>query len=296
MSRSSLPTAATLRRTLPGLALSCLGAALATGCLDDDRTIIETAGGEDSPLSQVAVAEPATSALPPKPALARFATATGAMRRRALDAALGKDVSDLYLDAVGAALAPTACPGSGRRGNLVYSTPDCVDAGGVHRSGRLLARFGGDAGPLVIELERWSADAADALLDTVYNGTVTVHPDGRVDANLEVFAGGVMSHTFASWRHSHDHVRADAGSWVIIRDLGIADILGAWRLPAGSDEAPSGTLELDGADTLGLDFDRAESDCAPIVLDGEVVGKRCGVEELSNQLAHPDCALATCAD
>src|SRR5262245_42038881 len=112
--------------SLPSLATACLGAVLSSGCLDGD-TVHEIPGSDD-PLTLVAVAETPVTALPPKPALAQLATATGVVRQRFMDAALGADVSDVFGTAVGFALYPSrACPKIERRGDTIYSTPDCTD-------------------------------------------------------------------------------------------------------------------------------------------------------------------------
>ncbi len=279
--QGTLPFSATPRRALPALALSCLTAALAAGCLDGDMTHEAIDG--DEPLTQVAVADPAVTALPPKPAPARFATATGASLDRFVDAALGKDASDVFLTVVGYALAPPACPVVERRGSVLWSTPDCTDASGVHHSGRLVSHGWDEDRPMVIELQRWRADAPGTGNDIVYDGTVRVHQDGQIDASLTVNAAGVTSSTFASWRPSRDDVTADRGSYVIVRDVGIAEIGGAWKTARGQE--PSGAMFLDGADELMLDLDNAEPACAPILVDGEIISKRCNLPDLIEHLA-----------
>ena len=271
---------ATPRRALPGVALSCLVAALATGCLDSDTTH-EAAGGDD-PLTLVAVAEPAAQALPPKPALAQLATATSATRQRFMDAALGTDVSDVFATVYDLGFSPPSCPSVDRRGSVLYSTPDCTDAAGVHWSGRLVAHAWDDDRPMVITLERWSADAPGTKDDIAYEGTVTVHPDGHIETNLVVATHGLVSRTFATWRTDDGKVIADVDSWVIVQEHGIAQIGGAWRLPR--DGRPTGALYLDGADELMLDFDNADPACAPIVVDGEVLSKRCDLADLAQHM------------
>jgi hypothetical protein len=270
---------------LPGLALTCLATTAGAGCLDDDPSLDHAAGAGEPVLDVVVVADPVTSALPPKPALARFATATKLGRARVLDAALARDANDVVLTAVGQALAPPRCPGADRRGDVVWSNPDCVDEAGVHHSGRLIARSGGADDTLRIELSRWRADAPGTRDDIAYEGTVVVHPDGRLETNLVVAAGAELSHTYATWRWSHEQLVAEPGSWVILRDIGIADIGGAWRLAAG--DRPYGQLALTGADELRLDLDGAADDCATVTLDGEVVGQRCDLAALARTLVVP---------
>ncbi|MBZ0233998.1 MAG: hypothetical protein K8M05_16840 [Deltaproteobacteria bacterium] len=283
-SPSFAPLLAASRRALPGLALSCLGAALAAGCLDPD--VSQGPEDGDGPLTLVAVVGSETSALPPKPALAELATATSATRQRFMDAALGADVSQVFGSVVAYALAPPACPVIERRGGTLYSTPDCTDAAGVHWSGRLVAHTWDDDRPMTITLERWRADAPGNARDVAYEGTITVHPDGRFQANLVTARDGFVSRTFATWRSDAGKVIADADSWVIVQDHGIAQIGGAWRLPRG--ERPTGALYLDGADQLVLDLEAEETAdllCAPIFVDGAAHAKRCDLPELAEALA-----------
>lgn len=287
MSRRSLLSSSRLtssRHALPGLACSCLAAVLAAGCLDRD-TSGETVDG-DEPLTLVAVAGNEPSALPPKPALAQLATATSAARQRFMDAALGVDVSQVFGSVVAYALAPPACPVIERRGDTLWSTPDCTDAAGVHWSGRLVAHTWDDDRPMTITLERWRADAPGTVDDVAYEGSVTVHPDGRFQANLVTAKDGLVSRTFAAWRSDAGKVVADVDAWVVVEGHGIAQLGGAWRMPRG--ERPSGALFLDGADQLVLDLDATDAGepaCAPIVIDGESFTKRCDLAGLADALA-----------
>lgn len=284
MSRLSLLPAsspATSRRALPGLALSCLGAVLVTGCLDGDNEHVTPAG--DDTLTQVAVADSPVTALPPKPALAQLATATGAVRQRFMDAALGTDVSQVFGTAVSFALAPPSCPNVDRRGNTIYSTPDCTDNAGVHWSGRFVAHTWDDSRPMTIALERWSADAPGTGDDYAYEGIVTVYPDGRFSANLVASKDGLITRTVAHWVVEHGKVITDLDSYVLVQEYGLAQIGGSWRMPRG--ERPTGLLILDGAQELDLDLDAADPACAPMYIDGEFLGKRCDLATLADETA-----------
>lgn len=272
---------ATSRRALPALASSCLGALLVTGCLDSDMPR-EAASGDD-PLTLVAVASSPASTLPPKPALAQLVTATGATRQRFMDAALGADVSDVFGSTVGLALHRPACPAIERRGSTLWSTPDCTDDAGLHWSGRLVAHTWDDERPMVIQLERWSVDAPGTRDDKAYEGTVTVHPDGRFEANLVAYKDGLVSRTYAKWAVDSGKVIADVDSYVIVQDHGIAQIGGAWRVPR--DERATGLLVLSGAQELTLDLDASDATCAPIAIDDKPVAKRCDLPALADALA-----------
>lgn len=237
----------------------------------------------DDPLTLVAVASSPASTLPPKPALAQLATATGATRQRFMDAALGADVSDVFGTVVGLALRPPACPAIERRGSTLWSTPDCTDDAGVHWSGRLVAHTWDDDRPMVIQLERWSADAPGTRDDKAYEGTVTVHPDGRFESNLVTYKDGLVSRTYAKWAVDNGQVVSDLDSYVLVQDHGIAQIGGAWRLPR--DGRATGLLMLDGADALTLDLDASDAACAPILVDDKPVAKRCDLPALADALA-----------
>jgi hypothetical protein len=254
---------------------------LAAGCLDSE---VPQAPNTDEPLTWVAVANDATTALPPKPALAQLATAPALTRQRFLDAALGTDASDVFTTVVALGLAPPECPTTDRRGRTFYSTPDCTDDAGVHWSGRLVAHSWDDDRPMQISLERWSADAPGTKDDRAYDGTLTVHRTGQIDANLVVWRGGLVTRTFASYSLAWDDmVTVDQGSWVLMQDHGLAQIGGAWSLTRNG--RPAGALFLDGADEMMVDFDEAgNTDCAPIYVDGALVSKRCDLAALAEHM------------
>lgn len=234
-----------------------------------------TACAEPVELPQALGPSPATTAEP-----ARFAGASQEQKVRAIFTAGGWETSempfqvelDLFDDGSG-------CPQKTPAADTTTVTTDCTRADGTQLSGMIVYKNWTEDDPTGPVEARYTdfrmVSGADDIL--ALNGTVTFPTEDTMIASLTELSEGLETTTEATWRLGTDgKLTADAGSTVELTGLGIAEIAGSWSLDL---DLPAGTLSLQGADLLVVDFDHPVNGCAPMTVDGNPAGEVCTNEE-----------------
>jgi hypothetical protein len=221
---------------------------------------------------------------------ASFASASQVQKERMIIAASGVEGTLAYFAATAAmSTGPdTTCPRVERTGSDVTVTGGCTDDSGTRLTGSFTGKnvpslFGGGndpTRPVELAFDGWSTrltdDSSAANDDWAFDGTLTMHPDRRMVADLAVTLGGMQTRTRATWRPSGELTTADAGSTVELTGFGSAELAGSWRV---SNDAPAGAIELHAADVLRVDLAATVDGCAPMTVDGAPAGQLCDADD-----------------
>lgn len=156
-------------------------------------------------------------------------------------------------------------------GTTTISGNGCVDDDGVKWSGALVAAV--NATGLTIQLNAFSiVDTADTSNTITVDGEVISAASGAtIRSDLVITVPEQEIHHVGGWTSlSFSGGVISSGSSVELKGKGYVDTSGQWDL-----NAKSGAIELEGEETLRVDFATYASGCASATLDGVAAGEVC---------------------
>jgi hypothetical protein len=204
------------------------------------------------------------------PVAADLRHAEAAQLARAVDAASGNDALEAYQLAIELAgtLGPSDCPRVERIDDTTVitgcSSGEFAGRAVIEPPGGALGSGRGTMGRVTFE----------GFFDgyRTFDGVVERSADGAaMTVDLDVAVDGVTSTAFLSLTCDGVGLCSPAdGSAVVIDDLGVIEVRGAWRqAPAG------GYLTIVGAQTATFDLNAIVGGCIPYTLGGEAAGSVC---------------------
>ncbi len=207
---------------------------------------------------------------------ARFADASAAQHKRAMEVARGREA----LDAQGwvwntLGNPETLCPSVAWSGFEATATTDCSDLSDVQFSGGFVATNVwtppdgmSRTGPAEIVFDDFVVSGVHPSIgtDLAIDGAIR-ETDAGLQAQYRSSLDGIDVTLDATWAGDD----AVAGSTIEIAGLGTAEIRGSWDKNNGV-----GQIELHGADLFVLDFESyGAGGCNVITINGEAAGEVC---------------------
>jgi len=215
---------------------------------------------------------------------ADFAKATQEQRVRALVAGMGADAMlGVSLTALIAGLAEqtgAACPKVETKGNVKTVTGGCqLPDGGPRLEGSVVFDGDLDSGTGTITFDNWKFVADDASF--AVDGEVSFDEKTHT---IEIHTSTDLSMAGLAGKASNDLVltctdkgvcTAGEESSIEVEKLGTADVRGTWTAGEDDEESASGTLELQGVNTLKADLKKDANGCFAITIDGKAADPIC---------------------